>query len=123
MKICITSQGNTLESMLDPRFGRCAFFCIADTESGDAEFLENSPGGGGAGVAAGQLVINKGIEALITGNLGPNASQVLNSSKVAVYKGVMKTVSENIKEFSNGSLSRLSEIGESHAGMKWGKNL
>ena len=33
MKIAITSTGNSLESHLDQRFGRCDFFVIYDTET------------------------------------------------------------------------------------------
>jgi len=122
MKICVTAQGNTVESQLDPRFGRCAYFCIADTETGDTEFIQNNPGGGGAGVAAGQLMINKDIKALITGNLGPNATQVLGATDIALYRGVMKSVAENIAEFKNNSLSSINDIGPSHAGLEGGRN-
>ena len=33
MKIAITSTGNSLESNIDQRFGRCAYFVIYNTEN------------------------------------------------------------------------------------------
>ena len=41
MKIAITSEGNTLSSLIDSRFGRCAFFAIFDTDIQDTEFFPN----------------------------------------------------------------------------------
>jgi predicted Fe-Mo cluster-binding NifX family protein len=32
MKIAVSAAGNTLDSLVDPRFGRCAYFIIADVE-------------------------------------------------------------------------------------------
>lgn len=122
MKICITSQGNTLDSQLDPRFGRCAFFLIADTETDDMEFVENQPSGGGAGISAGQLMVQKGVETVITGSVGPNASQVLKSSGIEIYKGTAKSVKENLDSFRSNVLGKLEEIAESHSGLKKGLN-
>ena len=65
MKICISSDGNSLESKLDPRFGRAKYFIIANIETMEYEVLEN-PGasaGGGAGVTAGQLIVEQGVSA------------------------------------------------------------
>jgi len=33
MKVAITSSGNTLDALIDPRFGRCAYFIIVDTDT------------------------------------------------------------------------------------------
>ena len=91
MKICITSQGNNLESEVDPRFGRCAYFIIADTETLEFEPIENSSAqaAGGAGIQSGKLVSDKGVKAVLTGNCGPNAFQTLNAAGVEIYTGVI----------------------------------
>ena len=87
MKICITSQGTSLNSLVDPRFGRCSHFIFI--ENGAKEFYSvPNPGVSmirGAGISAAQTVINEGAEVVITGNMGPNAFLVLNQSGVKVY--------------------------------------
>ena len=56
MNICVTAQGNTLDAAVDPRFGRCPYFLIVDTDAMSVEAVENSYTGamGGAGIQAGQ---------------------------------------------------------------------
>jgi len=74
MKIAVTSTGSTLDSQLDPRFGRAAYFIIvdADTLQFDAIENDNTAAPGGAGVNAAKLVADQAAEAVITGNCGPN---------------------------------------------------
>ena len=89
MKICITSSGETVESLLDPRFGRCSYFVVADLESGEHTVIPNEAGisGGGAGISSGQLMVEKGVEAIVTGNVGPNAMNVLKAAGISIYRG------------------------------------
>ena len=87
MKICITSLGPDLDSPIDPRFGRAQYFLILDEKEKLEEALPN-PGisaMGGAGIAAAQEIADKGVNVLITGNIGPNASGVLNISKIQTF--------------------------------------
>ena len=62
MLVAISSKGNSMESMMDPRFGRAEYFIIADTDTMEFEVLENTAAvsGGGAGISASQLLIDKG---------------------------------------------------------------
>ncbi|RPJ08884.1 MAG: dinitrogenase iron-molybdenum cofactor biosynthesis protein [Spirochaetaceae bacterium] len=120
MKICITSQGKTLDAMVDPRFGRCACFIIADPDSFDFEAYDNSAAvsGGGAGIQAGQFVAEKGVKALLTGNVGPNAFQVLSAAGIEMITGVSGTVREAIAGFKKGTMKSASSPSvESHFGM------
>ena len=41
---------------------------------------------GGAGVQAGSTVASQGAEAVITGNVGPNAHKVLAAANIAIYQ-------------------------------------
>lgn len=44
MKIAFSSTGPDLEDLLDPRFGRCRYYLIVDTEKNDALPVENKAG-------------------------------------------------------------------------------
>jgi predicted Fe-Mo cluster-binding NifX family protein len=121
MKICITSLENNLESNIDPRFGRCSFFIIVDPETLDFEAVENlnARSGGGAGIQSGQLVNEKGIKAVITGNVGPNAFQTLKAAGIEIITGASGKVKEAVAKFNNGEYKSVNSASvESHFGMK-----
>lgn len=119
MKIAVSTTGNTLESMMDQRFGRAAFFLIVDSETMNFEAFDNTAAAsaGGAGITSAQTVIDKGVEAVITGNVGPNAMSVLNAAEIAIYRGVSVSVKQNIEEFKKGALERIDNAVASHFGM------
>jgi len=108
MKICITSEGKTLDAKVDPRFGRCQYFIFFDTETGDYQAQENPNAEfqGGAGIQSGQLMVSKGIKAVITGNVGPNAFQTLNAGGIDIYTGVSGSVQEAIEAYKSGKLKK-----------------
>ena len=90
MRIAISATGTTLDAEVDPRFGRCQYFIMADPETMEFEALENSSAmaSGGAGISAAQMIAGKGLEAVLTGNCGPNAYQVLSAASIQVITGV-----------------------------------
>ena len=105
MKLCVTSSGQRLEDTVDPRFGRCQYFIIVDTESMQFEAIENPAmnAGGGAGIQAGQLVGNKGAEVVLTGNVGPNAFNTLQAAGLKIVVGLSGiTVGQAIEGFKSG---------------------
>lgn len=112
MKICISSTGNNLDSIIDPRFGRSSFFLIVNTANEQCKAIPN-PGanfGGGAGIAAAQMVISQKVKAVITGNVGPNAFGVLQSAKIKIYTGVFGiTARQALEDFNNNKLSEVSQ--------------
>ena len=105
MKICITSEGDNLESTVDPRFGRCQYFIIADTESEGFEAVKNPnmDSMGGAGIQSGQLISEKEIKVVLTGNVGPNAFSTLNAAGVKVITGISGKVSDSIEKYKKGA--------------------
>ena len=107
MKIVITSTGKTLDSEVDPRFGRAAHFVIVDTETTDFSTIENESvtAAGGAGISSAKTVIDTGAEAVLTGNCGPNAERTLSAANVKLYIGVTGTVAEAVELFKNGKLT------------------
>ncbi len=104
MKIGITTKGNNLDSEVDPRFGRCEYFIIVDPDTLEFEVVENfsMEARSGAGVQSGQLIATKGVEAVLTGNIGPNAFQVLQAAGVKVITGVSGKVEEAIEKYKKG---------------------
>ncbi|MBF0252440.1 MAG: NifB/NifX family molybdenum-iron cluster-binding protein [Candidatus Omnitrophica bacterium] len=121
MKICITSQGNDLDSAVDPKFGRCQYFVFYDTDNLTSEFVENNnkDGMGGVGIQAGQLIADKGAQVLLTGNVGPNAYKTLNAGKVEVITGVSGKVIHVIDKYKHGEFKPASAPSvESHFGTK-----
>ncbi len=105
MKVAITSTGNTLNSTLDPRFGRCAYFVIYDTETKGVEFLPNpnKEAEEGAGPACVQLIAGKNATKTISGEFGMKIKPLLDSLKIQmiVIKEPEKTIGEIIKMLDN----------------------
>ena len=106
MKIAISSSGTDQSAQVDPRFGRCQYFIIVDTDSGKTEAIPNAAqsAGGGAGIQAAQTIADQGAETVLTGNVGPNAHRALQAAQIAVVTGVSGTVSEALKTFQEGKV-------------------
>ncbi len=106
MKICVTSQGDNLDAQVDPRFGRCPYFIIADTDTSEIEAIQNPnvSGMGGVGVQTGQLMSEKQVKAVLTGNVGPNAFRTLQVAEIDVITGISGSVKEAIEKYKSGEL-------------------
>ena len=104
MKICVTSDGNTLDSKVDPRFGRCQYFMFIDTDTLAFEAIQNPSieAMGGAGIQSGQFVAGKGVKAVLTGNVGPNAFQTLQAAGIDVVTGISGAIKEAIEKYKKG---------------------
>jgi predicted Fe-Mo cluster-binding NifX family protein len=121
VKIAITSQGDNLEAQVDPRFGRCAYFIILDPETEEMEAVLNSAvdAMGGAGPRSAQTISDKGAEAVITGNVGPNAFQTLKAANIKIYQGASGTVKETLAKYKRGEMKELSNSSvPGHFGLK-----
>ena len=107
MKICITSQGSTLDALAEERFGRAPFFIIVDTETGSFEALENqfAGGSGGVGPKAAQLLITREVKALVSGMVGGNAHEVLKAAGIYLYAyRAHGTVRDALERFNKKTL-------------------
>ncbi|MCK5017035.1 MAG: hypothetical protein KAS32_08180 [Candidatus Peribacteraceae bacterium] len=119
MKIAISSDGNTLESMIDQRFGRCKYFIIVDTDNKEkAEAVENQGAvqGHGAGIKAAQQIGELGIKAVITGQLGPNSTNVLKQIGIKSYHA-SGTAKEAVEKFIKNELEEISDVSSPHSGL------
>ncbi len=123
MKIAVTSTGPSLDSQVDPRFGRCQYFIVIDTDTMDWEAIENGNASlrGGSGIQAGQLMAQKDVKAVLTGNCGPNAFQTLSAANIEIYTGAAGLVRDAVERYKAGQLSstRGATVG-SHFGMGQG---
>ncbi len=99
MKIAITSTGNTLESQLDERFGRAAWFVIYDTENKSTEFIPNpnKEVEQGAGPASVEIVASRNVKKIVSGEFGAKIKPMLDSLKIQmVIVKENKTINEII---------------------------
>jgi predicted Fe-Mo cluster-binding NifX family protein len=107
MKIVVTSQGENLQSPVDPRFGRAAYLTVIDAETDVFSAVTNSINANaaqGAGIQAGKKVVELGADVLITGHVGPKAFATLQAGNVKVYTGAAGTVAETVDAFKSGRL-------------------
>ena len=117
MKVAVSAQGRDLEAMVDSRFGRCSYFIIVDLETEKFEAVANRPGPGGAGVAAAQLMAQREVEAVITGNLGPKAGQGLAVAGLLFIVPRAARCKENLEALQVGELE---ELGSPTVGSRFG---
>ncbi|MBN1367382.1 MAG: NifB/NifX family molybdenum-iron cluster-binding protein [Dehalococcoidales bacterium] len=121
MKIAISATGPSLDAEVDPRFGRCQYFIIANPETMEFDVIDNNAPGGGAGIAAAQMIAGKGVEAVLTGNCGPNAYQVLSPAGIKVITGVTGKLKDVIAEYKLGTYSATQQANvPDHYGMGGG---
>jgi predicted Fe-Mo cluster-binding NifX family protein len=103
MKIAISATGPTIDDEVDPRFGRCQYFIVADPETAEFEAISNASAmsSGGAGISAAQMIAGKGVEAVLTGNCGPNAYQALSPAGIKVITGISGKIKDAIEEYKS----------------------
>jgi predicted Fe-Mo cluster-binding NifX family protein len=124
MRIVVTSTGSDLDAPTSPVFGRCPTYIFVDTETMQFEAVENLAlaSGGGAGIQAAQFVVERGAQAVVTGNVGPNAFGVLQAASVPAYLFEGGAVREAVEAYKAGGLSASDRAsGPAHAGMGRGR--
>jgi len=121
MKVAISVTDNSLDADIDPRFGRCAFLIVVESDTmeivggGRNEFAA-APGG--AGTQTAQRAAQLGAEAILTGNLGPNAYNVLKAAKIRTITGVSGPARQAVQDFLEGKLRETQgATAPPHAGM------
>jgi len=109
MKIAVTSLGDTVDSQVDPRFGRTGKFIVCDTDTGETQVIDNTQSlniASGAGIQTGENLSRLGVKCVITGHCGPKAFRTLQSAGIKVLVGAKGTVAEVIEQFKSGKLSQ-----------------
>jgi len=111
MKIAVSSTNKDIESNVSDVFGRCPYFIIAEiehqkiekTEAIKNESIEQTSG---AGISTAQLMAEKNVNAVITGNVGPRALDVLKQFNIEIYFGE-GAIKEVLQEFIDGKLEKI----------------
>ncbi|MBN2284666.1 MAG: 4Fe-4S binding protein [Deltaproteobacteria bacterium] len=123
MKIAVTTVGPSLDDQVEARFGRAPYYLFVDLDTMDYEAVPNPnvAAGGGAGIQSAQLMSERGVEYVLTGNCGPNAFQVFSAAGVQVVVGVRGSAREAVDAFRKGVYSASNQPSvESHFGMGGG---
>ena len=110
MKIALTSTGDTLDSLMDERFGRSRKIIVYDLDTDSFEVIDNSSSVSafqGAGIETARKVVECGAKVVISGHLGPNAARALQAAGVEIYQALGMSVREAIEKFKEGKLPRL----------------
>jgi predicted Fe-Mo cluster-binding NifX family protein len=105
MRIAVTSQGPDLQSQVDPRFGRARYLIVVNTETKESSALDNSRNlntSQGAGIQTVKDLVNEGVDAVLTGHVGPKAQEALEAAQVQVFLGASGTVEEALLELGSG---------------------
>jgi predicted Fe-Mo cluster-binding NifX family protein len=126
MKIVVSANGADLDAPASPVFGRCSTYVFVDTDSMESESVENPAinAAGGAGIQAAQFVVERGAQAVISGNVGPNAFGVLQSADVPVYLFGGGTVRQAVEGYKSGQLSATGGANvQAHAGIGGGRGM
>jgi len=124
MKIVVTANGNDLDAQISPVFGRCSTFVFVDVETMAFEAVANptlsTPGG--AGIQAAQFVVDHGAEAVLSGNIGPNAYGVFQAANMPIYLISEGTVRQAVEAYKAGKLQSTAQANvQAHTGMgRWG---
>ncbi|MCW3806714.1 NifB/NifX family molybdenum-iron cluster-binding protein [Plebeiibacterium marinum] len=105
MKTIITSSGNITTAVFDKRFGRAAWFCIYDEQTGEAEFIENVNlnASNGAGTKAAEKAIELNVKKIISGDFGPKAKELLDKFEIqmVILQDDNLTIENIIKKLKN----------------------
>lgn len=109
MKIAITSSKPDIQAQFEPRFGRCDYFILVNTDDEAWEAFPNpaQESSGGAGTQAGQFLANQGVSAVISGRFGPNAFSVLEAAGILMYEAEGREVQGVLAAFRAGELSEV----------------
>ena len=112
MRVAVTATGEDLSSPVDRVFGRARWFLITDPEGGEVEVLENSQNvnaAQGAGIQAARQIANKSVDAVLTGNVGPNAFRALEAASIRVFpfESDILTVRDALTAWKEGRLQEV----------------
>ena len=109
MKICVSAMGKDLSAQIDWKFGRCPYFVIVDPDTMAFEAVPNENSIDVAGqafcIAHPETLLNKGVDLVISGNIGPNIYHMFHAAGVDIANLTAGTVKEAVELYKSGGLS------------------
>ncbi|MGI5964493.1 MAG: NifB/NifX family molybdenum-iron cluster-binding protein [Candidatus Methanomethylophilaceae archaeon] len=101
MKIGVLAEGDTLDSFVADDFGHAPFFLIVDMDTLDYTVVENEHvnAASGAGMLVADSIIGLGVDAVITGGIGPHGYDKLTNAGITVSSDEEGTVEESVTDF------------------------
>ena len=103
MKVAVSSTGKELQSAVDPRFGRAAYLVVVETDTMSvAQVIDNSQAvsmAHGAGINAASRIAEAGVQAVLSGVIGPKAAAVCEKAGISMINGASGTVREAVEQF------------------------
>lgn len=110
MRIGVSATGRDLNARVDGRFGRCPWFLLVDSDSLEFEAVENrhAEEGMGAGMGAARDLIDGRVEAVISGQVGPKAYEVLKAVNIDIFLAPGSiTVKDALERVKRGELRKM----------------
>jgi predicted Fe-Mo cluster-binding NifX family protein len=92
---------------------------VVNTDTGDCAAHDNTVNlnaAQGAGIQTARNVAELGVEAVITGNVGPNAFKTLNAAGIQIYLAGQQTIQDAVEMFKPGQLQ---EVGSANVEGHW----
>jgi len=112
MIIAVSSYENNINSQVDPRFGRAAYFMIFDENNNLVDTIDNTASGAmaqGAGINSATMIAKKGVNVLITGSVGPKALAVLEKAGIKIIEGMSDmNIIDALNNYKNKNISQIS---------------
>ena len=107
-KIAVSSEGPTLDDIVDPRFGRAGGFVVVTLPARSVEYIDNGASqtmSMGAGIETAERMCRAGVEVVISGYVGPKAFEALKAAGIKICQDVEGvTVREAVERFERGEL-------------------
>ena len=121
-KIAVSSDGPTLDSAVDPRFGRAAGFIIIEPDTMAFDYVENGASQAmsqGAGIQTAELMTRHDVGVVLTGYVGPKAFQALTAVGIQIGQNLEDlTVREALERYKRGAVPMAAAPNRSGSGGK-----
>lgn len=108
-KIAVSCEEPSLDSNIDPRFGRAAGFLIVDSDTFEFSYVDNGASQAmsqGAGIQSAETVSRSGAKVVLTGYVGPKAFQALSAAGIEIGQNLENiTVRQAIGKYKAGEVN------------------
>ena len=114
MKLALPGSGKEMNTLIDPRFGRCRYFMVIDPDTLAFEARENPfrTADRGAGIQAAQWMADQCVKTVMAGRVGPNAFKVLKRAGITVITGIQGEIREAVETYRAGEFLNPATIPE-----------